>query len=71
MKEIDSKKLLGLMLERGLDVGEVAKEAGVSPTLLSVVLRHQRQCRFSTIHKLAKFFGVAPHELILENENKE
>ena len=36
MRKINSKLILDLMLERGLDVHEVAKGAGVSPTVLSL-----------------------------------
>ena len=68
MRKINSKLILDLMLERGLDVHEVAKGAGVSPTVLSLLLRHPRQCRFSTIAKLAKYFGLSPYELILKEE---
>lgn len=68
MRKINAKKILDLMLERGLDVHEVAKGAGVSPTVLSLLLRHPRQCRFSTITKLSKYFGLSPYELILEEE---
>lgn len=68
MRKIDSEKLLNLMLERGIDLCEAAKAAGVSATALSVAIRYGRQCRFSTIHKLARFFGVEPRELILDSK---
>lgn len=64
MKKINSKRLLELMLESGQGVCEVAKAAGVSAAILSSAIRHGRQCYFSTISKLAKYFGVSPHELI-------
>ena len=64
MKKINSKKLLDLMLASGKDVGEVAKATGLSASLLSSAIRHGRQCYFSTISKLAKFFNVSPHEII-------
>lgn len=64
MRKINSKVLLRLMLERGLDVKDVAKASGVSASVLSSVIRHGRQCYFSTINKLAKAFGVDPNELI-------
>ena len=64
MKKINQKKLLELMLESGQGVRDVAKATGISASVLSSAIRHGRQCYFSTIHKLAKYFGVSPYELI-------
>lgn len=64
MRKINSRRLLEIMLERGLDVRDVAKATGISASVLSSAIRHGRQCYFSTISKLSKFFGVEPNELI-------
>ena len=67
MKKINAKKLLELMLERGQGIKEVAEAAGISASVLSSAIRHGRQCYFTTINKLARYFNIAPREIILED----
>lgn len=67
MKKINAKKLLDLMLESGRGIQELARQAGVSASVLSSAIRHGRQCYFATISKLARALGVAPREIIEED----
>lgn len=64
MKKINSRRLLDLLFASGLGIAQAAKAAGVSATALSVAIRHGRQCRYTTIAKLAKALNVSPYELI-------
>ena len=66
MHKISATKILSLLFASGKGIKEAADAAGVSATALSVAIRHGRQCRYTTIAKLASFFGVEPTELFAD-----
>ena len=66
MHKINSQRILSLLFASGKGIKEAADAAGVSATALSVAIRHGRQCRYTTIAKLASFFGVDPTELFAD-----
>ena len=68
MPTICARKLRALMIRRGISVRELAQAAGLSKTTVSEILQGDGSRHFYTAHKLAKFFGVEPSELLNEED---
>lgn len=72
MLKVNAPRLLDLMLQNKLGVQEVSRLCGISISSLSSILSgKQKKASIPTVARLADYFGVSPHELILENETKE
>ena len=67
MPTISASKLRALMIRHGVGVRELAQAAGLSKTTVSEILQGDCPRHFYTAHKLAKFFGIEPSELLIED----
>lgn len=70
MLKVDGKKLLDLMFERPIGVSELAKASGFAQSTISDLLNGNRRASIPTVAKLAKFFNVNPHDLILVDKKE-
>ena len=60
-----SENLKSLRMETGLTQKQLAQNLGVLERTVSYWERGERECDFSTLVKIAKFFNVSIDDLIL------
>jgi HTH-type transcriptional regulator/antitoxin HigA len=56
----DSEMLRSLMVEKGVSQADVVRGAGISKTVLSLVLSGRRDLTREHIETLSKYFGISP-----------
>lgn len=67
--EINHKKLKSIMLDRCMNIRQLAKKAGVSEATINLIINHsQRKPGISTVGKIAKALGVPGKSLLDESE---
>lgn len=65
MFKVDSKKIRGLMFERGLSIEEFAKSAQINGLTARRAIQDGSTLSAKSISTLARFFGVGGNELII------
>lgn len=68
MLRLSSQKTLELMLQQQLSVSALASRAGVSPSVVSNLLRRDSNCTIPIAAKLAAALGVSPSQLLATSD---
>ena len=66
MNIVDSQAIRNAMLAKCVGVAELAKMAGLQPSVISKILRRDSPCRLPTISKICKALDVQPAEILKE-----
>lgn len=66
MNVIDSQAIRNAMLERCIGVAELARKAGLQPSIISKILRRDSTCRLPTISKICKALQIEPVGILKE-----
>ena len=66
MNIVDSQAIRNAMLAKCVGVAELAKMAGLQPSVISKILRRDSPCRLPTISRLCTALGISPNEILKE-----
>lgn len=66
--KVNVSVIVNKMCEIDLNQGQLAQGAGISTSTVSTMLNKRNNITIGTIEKVANFLGVAPGEIVLENE---
>lgn len=61
---VDASKIRSLLFERGVGIGELARQAQLNALTAAKLLKDGSKVTAKTIGAVAKFFGVDGNELI-------
>ena len=65
------KRLKSLRKGRKMTQGELAGKLGIHNSYIGLLERGERMPSLSTLSKMAKYFGVKPVDLLMEEEKQE
>lgn len=71
MNVVNSQAVRNAMLARCIGVAELAKMAGLQPSIISKILRRDSTCRLPTIAKICKALQIEPVEILKGDDFNE
>ena len=69
--EFDRKKVYGLMVDRGFNLGDVAKKCGLTQSAVSCWMTGKGEPTMRNLKKLADALGMKPETLLITPGTKE